>query len=314
MEKEKISIIIPIYNAEKYIKRCIDSVINQTYKNLQIILVDDGSKDNSAIICDEYAKQDERITVIHKINEGVSKARNTGINEISGDYVLFVDADDWLEDTMCEKLIAKAKENDSDIVVCEYNNYYENDDKLEHVKLKDFRDKGFNSIITDDSNKYGGFPWNKLIKKEILLHKFNEKVHYYENLLFFLENTSEHTKYAVVHECLYNYCINDNSAVHSKKYSLKRITALDALELVISLVPEQNRDYQKYYYCLAYYDNENAIKDNKIKGVDLEKYKAVRNVFFKDIIKSKWLSKKDKIKLILVRYCSRAFYKFKGEK
>ena len=97
IEKEKISVIIPVYNVEKYLKRCLDSVINQTYKNLEIILVDDGSTDNSGKICDEYAKNDKRIIVIHKENGGVSVARNIGLDICTGDYVNFIDSDDWID-------------------------------------------------------------------------------------------------------------------------------------------------------------------------------------------------------------------------
>ncbi|HJA50079.1 MAG TPA: glycosyltransferase, partial [Candidatus Fusicatenibacter intestinipullorum] len=96
IEKVKISVIIPVYNVEKYLKRCLDSVINQTYKNLEIILIDDGSTDNSGKICDEYAQKDERIIVIHKENGGVSSARNKGLDICIGDYISFIDSDDWI--------------------------------------------------------------------------------------------------------------------------------------------------------------------------------------------------------------------------
>lgn len=97
MENDLISVIVPIYNVEKYLQECLDSIINQTYKNLEIILVDDGSTDNSGIICNEYAKKDNRIKVIHKKNGGLSSARNAGMDECSvGGYITFVDSDDWL--------------------------------------------------------------------------------------------------------------------------------------------------------------------------------------------------------------------------
>ena len=97
----KISVIIPVYNVEDYIRQSIDSVLNQTYKNLEIILVDDGSKDNSGKICDEYKNVDERIKVIHKINSGVSSARNVGIDIATGKYIMFLDSDDFLEKNAC---------------------------------------------------------------------------------------------------------------------------------------------------------------------------------------------------------------------
>lgn len=114
-----ISIIVPVYKVEKYLKRCIDTIINQTYKNLEIILVDDGSPDNSGNICDEYAKKDGRIKVIHKENGGQSSARNAGLDIAKGEYIGFVDSDDYIDEEMYEKLIKIALDTDADIVECE---------------------------------------------------------------------------------------------------------------------------------------------------------------------------------------------------
>ena len=100
MNEELISIIVPVYNVEEYLKECIDSIINQTYKRIEIILVDDGSTDKSGKICDDYAKIDKRIKVVHKENGGLSDARNVGISVSSGKYIAFVDSDDWVEKTM----------------------------------------------------------------------------------------------------------------------------------------------------------------------------------------------------------------------
>ena len=92
-----VSVIVPVYNVEKYLNRCVDSLVQQTYHNLEIIMVDDGSKDNSGRICDLLAKQDKRIKVIHKLNGGLASARNAGIKKANGQYILFVDSDDWIE-------------------------------------------------------------------------------------------------------------------------------------------------------------------------------------------------------------------------
>ena len=113
-----ISIIVPVYNVEKYIHQCVDSVINQTYKNIEIILVDDGSPDNCGRICDEYAAKDSRIKVIHKANGGLSDARNHGIEAAKGDWLMFIDSDDWIEPDMAQKLLGAAKKEDADMAVC----------------------------------------------------------------------------------------------------------------------------------------------------------------------------------------------------
>ena len=115
MQKPLISIIIPVYNAEKYLPNCLDSVINQTYKNLEIILVDDGSTDKSSEICDEYAQKDFRIKLIHKENGGVSSARNAGLALVSGDYIAWVDSDDFVAPDYIEYMYKLLKEYDADI-------------------------------------------------------------------------------------------------------------------------------------------------------------------------------------------------------
>ena len=124
--EDLISVIVPIYNVEKYINRCIDSIIEQTYTNLEIILVDDGSTDNSGSICDEYAKKDNRIKVIHKENGGVSSARNVGLDTAIGQYITFVDSDDYIEKKYCEILLKTLKKQKADCVACGYNRIYKN--------------------------------------------------------------------------------------------------------------------------------------------------------------------------------------------
>lgn len=117
MDQPLVSVIIPIYNVEKYLDRCIASVVDQTYRNLEIILVDDGSTDNSPAICDEWAERDERIKTVHKINEGAGMSRNAGMDNASGDYVLFVDSDDYIDLSAAEKCVEALKTDNSDIVM-----------------------------------------------------------------------------------------------------------------------------------------------------------------------------------------------------
>ena len=121
----KISVIIPVYKVEQYLPECLDSIINQTYKNLEIICIDDGSPDNSGKILDEYASKDNRIRVIHKENGGISSARNAGLDIATGDWISFVDSDDWLDINTYEKLLSSADEANTDIVMfgnCSVNN------------------------------------------------------------------------------------------------------------------------------------------------------------------------------------------------
>ena len=115
-----VSIIVPIYKVEPYLQRCLDSIVNQTHTNLDIILVDDGSPDNCAKICDEYAAKDKRITVIHKQNGGLSDARNAGLDISKGEYVSFVDSDDWIANTYIEQLLKAVKDNNAEVAICNY--------------------------------------------------------------------------------------------------------------------------------------------------------------------------------------------------
>lgn len=124
MENTVVSIIVPIYNVESYLETCVDSLINQTYQNVEIILVDDGSSDNSGMICDRFAEADDRIIVIHQKNVGVSQARNTGIDTASGKYLMFVDGDDWIDRETCQEAVTIAEETGVDIVFWSYVREY----------------------------------------------------------------------------------------------------------------------------------------------------------------------------------------------
>ena len=114
-----ISVIVPVYKTEEYLERCVNSILNQTYKDIELIIVDDGSPDKCPAICDTFAQMDERVKVIHKVNGGVSTARNAGLEIATGDYIAFVDSDDYIELDMYEKMISKAVEYDCDVVMCD---------------------------------------------------------------------------------------------------------------------------------------------------------------------------------------------------
>lgn len=174
MEKiKKISIIIPVYNVEKYLKTCLDSVINQTYQNLEIILVDDGSTDNSGKICEEYKRADSRIIVIHKKNEGLSMARNNGLDIASGEYISFIDSDDYISKNMMETLYNRLLKTQSDMAVCSIQ-YVDDTGKNLCSKAKfNFNDivlgqNEFWKIYSSAGHTECVVAWNKLYKRKIL--------------------------------------------------------------------------------------------------------------------------------------------------
>lgn len=132
-----VSIVIPVYNVEKYLKECVDSAINQTYKNIEIILVDDGSKDNSGKICDEYKEKDERVIVIHKENGGLSDARNCGMANANGEYIYFLDSDDYILENTISELLEKAIENSSDFVFFGATSFLDDDTSVKKTMTYD---------------------------------------------------------------------------------------------------------------------------------------------------------------------------------
>ena len=182
-----VSIIVPVYNVEQYISRCIDSILAQTYTNWELILIDDGSTDRSGEICDQYASNTEKIRVIHQANRGVSVARNAGIETAAGDYLLFADADDWLDKMMLEGMIAEG--NNADLIVCEYYFAYSYDDgRNETVPMHVW--KNHNTPFETKDIAYEimtktGVLWNKLIKRDVIENaRFMPGVRYGEDMLF----------------------------------------------------------------------------------------------------------------------------------
>lgn len=173
MDSKKIAIIVPIYNSEKYLSRCINSILIQTYKNLEIILVDDGSTDTSKKLCDNFAQKDNRIKVFHTKNGGVSSARNIGIKYIkntNAEFIIQLDSDDWIEPIMLEKMYKKAVSMNSDMVICDFISET-NENKV--YEKQNFKKNDCNSLIEDIIlGKIHGALWNKLIKAE-LYKKYN---------------------------------------------------------------------------------------------------------------------------------------------
>lgn len=168
--QDLISVIVPIYNVEQHLKKCLDSIYNQTYHNLEIILVDDGSPDNCGAICDEYAQKDSRIRVIHKKNGGLSDARNAGLDVMSGDYVAFVDSDDWIEPAMYETLLTNLKLYRADMAFGGVADDVEKDGKITTAKKSNYGAQPFSESSTDAMKRYfcGSWAaWDKLYKAEL---------------------------------------------------------------------------------------------------------------------------------------------------
>lgn len=216
MSKALISVIIPVYNTRKYLQRCIDSIIGQTYKNLQIILIDDGSTDGSDKICDDYKEKDSRVTCIHQKNEGVSKARNVGLLIAKGDYIHFPDSDDYLEKDTYEYLLQKAEKYKCDIVNFEYYITYETKELRHQVN-----ENQYGNFNVEDSHKIvitdQPFAWNKFFSyKSILGIKFREDIYRGEDSLFVHCAIEQANTIWFDKRPLYHYVQSEESACRGK--------------------------------------------------------------------------------------------------
>lgn len=223
LENKMVSIIVPIFNGEKYIHRCIGSILKQTYMNIEVILVDDGSTDNTRKICGKYEKDNYRVKLICKKNAGVSAARNTGIELAKGEYIQFVDVDDYLDENMTESLV-NSMENNVDFVICGYKNIYE-----EVVVKTTISDISRCYTKVDFLNEFGVFfqrllvnsPWNKLYKKSIIIDnelKFDVKMKLGEDLMFNIRYLDKCKGINTLPICPYNYYqLNDDSLTSKYK-------------------------------------------------------------------------------------------------
>lgn len=164
MEKNepKVSVIVPVYKAEKYLRKCVDSLLAQTFRNFEVILVDDGSPDNSGVICDEYAKKDPRVRVFHKENGGVSSARQCGLDHARGEYTIHADPDDWVDPNMLEELYAKAKAEDADMVICDF---YVNDSRGQRYVRQQPSALDHETVLRELFQQLHGSCWNKLVRR-----------------------------------------------------------------------------------------------------------------------------------------------------
>jgi len=243
-----ISIIIPAYNVAGYIEKCLDSILAQSFRDFEVIIIDDGSTDNTPAICDEYAKKDERIRVIHKINEGVSIARNTGIDASIGKYILFFDGDDFVESETCYELLEAAKENDVDTVLYGYHTYADGaikttmkpifnagiykEDEIKKDILKRFigvSKDGVNNWLRHEENAlYVENPalWRAMVSSDIIKENnlcFNSNLKVGEDTIFITEYLSHSKKCMVIDKCYYYLVIRDSStiAVYEKDYVAK---------------------------------------------------------------------------------------------
>lgn len=254
-----VSLIVPVYNVGNYLNVCVDSLLRQTYANIQVILVDDGSTDGSADLCDAWADKDSRVMVIHQANNGVSMARNAGINAAEGDWLEFVDSDDWLEEGTVDGLLGLVRDKHAQMAIFNYRSVSA-EDTLDTVREQpaDYRIKeGILSRrdVLDCILAYSGvkgYVWNKFFSRTLIEQgdlQFDSNISMCEDLLFNVECASLSTVTVSTNQCLYNYRSDPNSTSH--KVDLKSLaTCLEAHERMMSIVPQESKSSVKASYAI----------------------------------------------------------------
>lgn len=292
--EEKISIIIPVYKVEPYLEACINSILNQTYRNLEVILVDDGSPDKCGEICDRYAKEDDRVCVIHKSNAGVARARNDGIEAATGAYISFIDSDDWIAENAYEVLYRGLKEQEADCAVGGCVTVIDSDGVLDYKE----RNKGtFGTISAEEAMKgvllRGSAVWNRLFKREIFKEIRFPLDRVNDDEVVALHAYAECKKIVFLDADTYYYRIRSNS-ITTSKFSIRNVdyyyNSIDNLEFVKKACPAlvSCAEYKfvkamLYCYvnlkCMKMTDKEKEILKRIKKDIKANKKLALKNSY-----------------------------------
>lgn len=281
-ENDLISVIIPVYNSEKYIKRCIDSVLGQTYQNYEIILVDDGSTDRSGEICDEYAEQRNFIRVIHQNNKGQAAARNVAIELAKGEWISFVDSDDMIHPQMLEILYNATQKDKVSISICDSIadkripvDFFENqEEKIEYLAINE---ESMRKLFYLEKNYYW-IAWAKLIRKEIIQKRIFTEGKIFEDNAVVCQWLYEAKRVAICNNEMYFYCTESESTVRSE-FNVKKLDYLWALEQQIL-----------FYRVVQYYNMVNIVTKAYMSYADV--------VFEKLLILDKRMVKEERKSII----------------
>lgn len=309
---KKLTIIIPAYNSERYIEKCIFSILKQTYTNLEIIIIDDNSMDNTYDICKKIEKNDARVKIIRNIeNKGVSISRNIGINVATGEYMTFVDADDYIEEDMYEILINRLENEKVDIAMCNFFTELNGKDtraKKEDKEIMVDNIKMLNDIFLSDY--FCGFVWNKIYKADIIKKnnlRFDNNIFICEDLLFNCQYISKIKKGYYTTRKMYYYVQRINSS-YNTKYNDRWKTVIQAYEKIALYVNKDSvKNFQySYLYSLLNLKEKIYMSQNK----DKELLKEINQKINKNKIginKNKDLSKKTKMKTYIKIHTIRCF-------
>lgn len=277
MEQEAlISIIVPVYDMEKYLDRCMNSIWQQTYKNLEIILVDDGSTDNSPKMCDDYAKKDSRIKVVHKENGGLSDARNAGLAVATGSYIGYVDSDDWIEPDMYESMYKACVEHDAQVAVCRYSQVYK-----DHVirggngKVTAFSKEELLRTYIGDNDDYIIYNsvWSKLFAREIVEGVQFPKGRNSEDIMYTTKAFCKADRGVYIDKCLYDYVLDRDGSIMNVKRGERMFQDelpfwREHIVYIRENVSQEIGDFAAYHYYrrLLFYYIDWKKEDKQVQG------------------------------------------------
>ena len=304
--KERISVVVPVYNVEQYLEKCVNSIINQTYKNLEIILVDDGATDNSGEMCDELAKLDDRISVYHKENGGLSDARNYGVERATGEYIGFVDSDDYIDAEMYEKLYEAIKKEDADVAECNLKIIYPN-----RVEL--FTEQNYYKVCTKweyleeylTIKKVFGSVWTKLIKSDVAKKLVFPKGKLYEDTYYAYDLINVANSFVLIDSPSYNYLMRENSITNAK-FNPRIFDLIEIVEKFHKMTYKnypslkEAADCRKMY---AYFSVLNSILlEDEFKNNSY--YPKIINYFkrnYMSLLKNTYINRNRKLSVILIK-------------
>lgn len=304
--EDLISVVVPIYNVENYIKKCVDSILSQTYKNLEIILVDDGSPDNCPQICDEYAQKDSRIKVIHKENGGLSDARNAGIDISKGKFITFIDSDDYIEKDYVEVLYNSIKENASDMSIGSHKAIYDNGTILnKETGEKSVLDAKtvLERILYDENIDLSA--WAKLYKTELFEEIRYPKERVFEDAATTYKLVDKSKKISIVSKSIYNYIIRNNS-ITNYKFTKKKMDLIISTQEMCEYIKNKYPDLEKACdrrLMYAYLSTLSQLAKSKEKFPEEQKQLTTyikKNG--KKILKDSRVPKRDKLGIISLRF------------
>ncbi len=311
MENKKISVIIPIYNVEKYLSRCIDSVIKQTFQNWELLAVDDGSNDKSGEILDNYSRKDRRIKVFHIENGGVANARNYGLERARGEYVFFLDSDDWLKTVALERMIAEFS-SEIDIVQCCYEEINDQGEQISKL-VRNFEFVSNNEEVLKQYflRNLCQSCWGKLYRKSILTSiRFDSALQVGEDSKFVYQICKKTKGAKILEGSYYCYFIRSGSCMH-QKYSEKHIQALKVIDLQLEETKDNKTLYPLVIKCeviLCYDLMKNFLNmENKKEIVSMLRMRILKRK--KQILKSALYTKKFRIGTVLLWLLPTVFYK-----